>query len=81
MAKTANGQIETLSDLMLIIQQDMESLRNGNMDLAKGRVLNSYHKALLKGAELNLQYQRMKRGEQPSKELRLLALPDKDNAA
>ena len=74
-------QIETLSELMSVVQNDLEMVRNGGLDLAKGRLLKDYHKLLLKGAELNLSYQRMERGKQPSKELRLIALPEKTEAA
>ena len=70
-------QIETLSELMQCVQTDMEAVRNGTMDLAKGRLMNAFHKALLKGAELNLQFQRIERGKRPERELRLIALPDK----
>ena len=74
-------QIETLSELMSVVQNDLEMVRNGGLDLAKGRLLKDYHKLLLKGAELNLSYQRMERCKQPSKELRLIALPEKAEAA
>jgi hypothetical protein len=74
-------QIETLSELMLVVQTDLEALRNGTMDLAKGRLLKDFHKLLLKGAELNLSYQRLERGKKPDRELRLIALPEKSDAA
>ena len=74
-------QIETLSELMAVVQNDLEAVRTGALDLTKGRLLKDYHKLLLKGAELNLQYQRMERGKRPEKELRLIALPDKTEAA
>lgn len=69
------GQIETLSDLMEVVQKDMEAVRSGEMDLVKGRLIKDYHKLLLEGAQLNLQQQRLQRGRQPEKELRLIALP------
>ena len=74
-------QIETLSELMSVIQVDIEGLRNGSLDLAKARLLKDYHKLLLKGAELNLSYQRMERGKRPERELRIIALPEKSDAA
>ena len=74
-------QIETLSELMAVIQNDLEGVRSGGLDLAKGRLLKDFHKLLLKGAELNLGYQRMERGKTPSRELRLIALPEKTEAA
>ena len=74
-------QIETLSELMKVVQDDLEGVRTGTLDLTKGRLLKDYHKLLLKGAELNLQYQRMERGKRPERELRLIALPDKTEAA
>lgn len=74
-------QIETLSELMLVVQNDLEQVRNGGLDLAKGRLLKDFHKLLLKGAELNLGYQRLERGQKPSRELRLIALPEKTSDA
>ena len=73
----ATKQIETLSDLMKVVQDDMQELRAGSLDLAKGRLLSTFHKLLLKGAELNLTYMRMERGKRPEKELRIIgALPE-----
>jgi hypothetical protein len=71
-------QIETLSELMAVVQGDLEAVRDGRIDLAKARLLKDFHKLLLKGAELNLSYQRMERGKQPNRELRLIALPEKE---
>lgn len=74
-------QIETLSELMAVIENDMESVRSGNMDLAKGRLVKDFHRLLLKGAELAVQHARMMRGQRPERELRLIALPEKKDAA
>ena len=74
-------QIETLSELMQVVQNDMEGVRNGSLDLAKGRLLKDYHRSLLKGAELSIMFARMERGKRPERELRLIALPDKTEAA
>lgn len=70
-------QIETMSELMAAVQRDMEAVRNGEMDLIKGRLIKDYHKLLLEGAQLTLQQQRLQRGQRPEKELRIIkALPE-----
>lgn len=74
-------QIETMSELVSGVQNDLEAVRSGSIDIGKGRLLKDYYKLLLKAAELTLQYQRMERGKRPEKELRLIALPDKTEAA
>ena len=74
-------QIETLSELMKVVQDDMEAVRNGTLDLAKGRLLKDYHRSLLKGAELSIMFARMERGKRPEQELRLIALPHKADTA
>lgn len=65
-------QIETLSELMAKVQEDMVSFRNGAVTAESAKIIKDYHRLLLKGAELNLQFMRLERGKRPEKELRLI---------
>lgn len=67
-----NTSIETVSDMMAALQQEILDIKSGALDESKARVVSRFRGHQLKTAELQLQYARMNKGRIPDPEMRLI---------
>lgn len=66
------SSIETVSDMMSALEQEIQDIKNGTLDESKARVVSRFRGHQLKTAELQLQYARMHKGRIPDPEMRLI---------
>lgn len=66
------AQIETVSDMMRALEDEIESIKTGKITESAARVVSRFRGLQLKTAELNLQFLRLNRGKDGAKELKLI---------
>lgn len=64
--------ITTVSDMMLALQNEIDSVKDGSLDESKARIVLKGRGLQLKTAELQLQYARLTKGRVPDPELKLI---------
>lgn len=64
--------ISTVSDMMLALQEEIDSVKAGTLDESKARIVLKGRGLQLKTAELQLQYARLTKGRIPDPELKLI---------
>lgn len=67
--------VETISEMVRALEDEIELVKSGKITEAVGRVVLRGRALQLQAASLNLQFQRMIKGRQPEKELKLIVSP------
>jgi hypothetical protein len=70
--KKLPSKIQTISDMMETLQQEIEDIKSGALDDAKARHVGRFRGMQLKTAELSLQYARLHKGRVPDPEMKLI---------
>jgi hypothetical protein len=68
----ARGSIETVSDMMQALQDEINAIKDGSLEESKARIVSKFRSNQLKTAELQLQYARLTKGRIPDPELKLI---------
>lgn len=72
MSDEKKNSINTVSDMMLSLQAEIDAVKDGTLDESKARIVLKGRGLQLKTAELQLQYARLTKGRVPDPELRLI---------
>ncbi len=64
--------IETVSDMMQALEEEIHAIKDGTLEESKARIISKFRSAQLKTAELQLQYARLTKGRIPDPELKLI---------
>lgn len=67
------AQIDTVSDMMRALEEEIESVKKGAITESAARVVSRFRALQLKTAELNLQFLRLNRGKDGAKEFKLIS--------
>lgn len=73
----ATKQVETVSDYMRTLEDEIAAIKSGELSENKGRVIFRGRALQLQAAALNLQYKRLNRGNSPQRdegELKLITV-------